>query len=150
MNRPPKNRPPGNRIGRFAGIAGMLCLPPLLLLSCGESELPAPLPPAAELIVAAYGNDAEALRRGQSLFLGSCVDFCHNLIEEEADLAGALFLFDCEWIHADGDADIYHVIKEGIPDTRMVGFGDNFPEGDSDVWKIIAYIRHSQDNCAAD
>ncbi|MCY3688677.1 MAG: c-type cytochrome [Gammaproteobacteria bacterium] len=127
----------------------LLVLP--ILVSCGESEttleseaLPLSTP---EFIVAGYMNDPAALRRGQDLFLGSCVSFCHNLIEEEPDQADALFLFDCQWTHAQDNAEIFRIIKEGVPDTRMVGFGENFPEGDNDVWKIIAYIRQSQDNC---
>ena len=130
-----------------------LCLP--LLAACGEGETASranpfadvPLPPTPEFVVAGYRNDPAALRRGQELFLGSCVNFCHNLIEEESDVADALFLFDCRWKHSGDNAEIFRVIKEGIPGTRMVGFGDNFPGGDDDVWKIIAWIRHSQDNC---
>ena len=122
-----------------------------ILVSCGESETtpaPAALPLSTpEFIVAGYMNDPAALQRGQDLFLGSCVSFCHGLIEEEPDQADALFLFDCQWTHAEDNAEIFRIIKEGVPDTRMVGFGENFPEGDSDVWKIIAYIRQSQDNC---
>ncbi len=129
-----------------------LCLP--LLVACGEDETASranpftdvPLPPTPEFIVAGHRNDPAALRRGQELFLGSCVSFCHNPIEEP-DVADALFLFDCRWKHSADNAEIFRVIKEGIPETRMVGFGDNFPEGDDDVWKIIAWIRHSQDNC---
>lgn len=129
-----------------------LCLP--LLAACGEGETASranpfadvPLPPTPEFVVAGYRNDPAALRRGQELFLGSCVNFCHNLIEEP-DVADALFLFDCRWKHSGDNVEIFRVIKEGIPGTRMVGFGDNFPEGDDDVWKIIAWIRHSQDNC---
>ncbi len=125
----------------------LLSLP--MLASCGESEPPvaAPLPPTPEIIVAGYANDPAALQRGQNLFLGSCVSFCHNLIEEQPNQADALFLFDCQWTHARDDGEIFRVIKKGIPDTRMVGFGENFPDGDNDVWKIIAYIRQVQDNC---
>ena len=132
-------------------IAGAPIFAVLAMLgACGESEtpaVPAPLPPTPEFIVAGYANDPAAVQRGQDLFLGSCVSFCHNLIEEEPDQADALFLFDCRWTHAENNAGIFRIVKEGIPDTRMVGFGENFPEGDSDVWKIIAYIRQSQDNC---
>ncbi len=123
----------------------VLALP--ILVSCGESEPPPPAPPTPDSIVAGYMNDPAALRRGRDLFLGSCVNFCHNLIEEEPGQADALFLFDCRWTRAGDNAEIFRIIKEGVPDTRMVGFGENFPEGDSDVWKIVAHIRESQDNC---
>lgn len=139
---------------KFRGIAGASIIPLLALLgACGDSGTPAspaPLPPSPEFIVAGYMNDPAAVQRGRDLFLGSCVSFCHNLIEEEPDQADALFLFDCQWTHAarNGDnAGIFRIIKDGIPDAGMVGFGENFPEGDSDVWKIIAYIRQSQNDC---
>ena len=138
--------------GYLKVCAAFLCLP--LLAGCGESETapddfaPAPPPPTPELLVAGFQSDPAALRRGQELFLGSCVSFCHGLIGEEPVQGGdALFLFDCHWQHARDNADIFRIIKEGIPDTRMVGFGDNFPEGDVDVWKIIAWIRGSQGRC---
>ncbi len=132
--------------------AAFLCLP--LLAGCGESEtapdvsVPALYPQTPEWIVAGFQSDPAALRRGQELFLGSCVSFCHGLIgEEPVQEADALFLFDCHWEHAGDNAGIFRIIKQGIPDTRMVGFGDNFPEGDADVWKIIAWIRQSQGRC---
>ena len=75
------------------------------------------------------------------------MSFCHGLIEEEPDQVDALYLFDCRWDHARDNADIFRIIKEGIPDTRMVGFGENFPEGDDDIWKIIAWIRQGQEGC---
>jgi hypothetical protein len=30
----------------------------------------------------------------------------------------------------------------------MVGFGSNFPEGEDDLWKIIAYLRVNQQPCS--
>jgi len=131
--------------------AAFLCLP--LLAACGDSGTapdafaPAPPPPTPELIVAGFQSDPAALRRGEALFLGSCVSFCHGLIGEEPAQVDALFLFDCHWEHARDNTELFRIIKEGIPGTRMVGFGDNFPEGDADVWKIIAWIRNSQGRC---
>ncbi len=143
-------RPPG-KSSRVPGRLLLLALGSALFGSCGENETgqapAAPAPPTPDFIVAGYMNDPVAVQRGRDLFLGSCVDFCHGLIEEDPELVDALFLFDCQWTHAQDNAEIFRVIKEGIPDTRMVGFGENFPEGDSDVWKLIAYIRQSQDNC---
>ena len=39
------------------------------------------------------------------------------------------------------------MITNGVLGTRMVGFGSNFPEGDNDLWKVIAYIRSNQQAC---
>lgn len=113
----------------------------LLLGACGSEE---PLPLSK---VDAFMADPVALERGQALFLGSCANFCHGLIAEEEEVNDALFLFDCRWEYAETNEDIFRVVTTGIPETRMVGFGNNFPEGDDDLWKIIAYIRSNQDPC---
>jgi hypothetical protein len=59
----------------------------------------------------------------------------------------ASYLFDCQWNHAHNDQEMFDVITNGVPGTRMVGFGSNFPEGDDDLWKVIAYIRSNQQAC---
>ena len=140
---------------RFRGVAGASIVAlPALLGACGERGTPAaPAASTADFIVADYLNDPAALRRGRDLFLGSCVSFCHNLIGEQPAPADTLFLFDCQWTHIERNADnegIFRIIKQGIPGTRMVGFGENFPAGDSDVWSIIAHIRQNQGDCGED
>ena len=120
---------------------GLMCAL-LLLGSCGSEEPAAPL-----TTVEAFMADPQALERGQALFLGSCANFCHSLIVEDPDVNDAAFLFDCDWQSARTDDEIFEVVTTGIPNTRMVGFGNNFPEGDDDLWKIIAYIRANQDAC---
>ncbi len=136
--------------GKLTRAASMAALLSTLLAACAESE-PEPAEPLApeELLLAQYREDAAALRRGRDLFLGSCVSFCHNPAEEtpEPAAAAALSLFDCQWTHAADHDGIFQVIKRGIPGTPMVGFGDNFPDGDSDIWKIIAYLEYSRGDC---
>ena len=94
--------------------------------------------------VQAFMQDPMALARGEALFMGSCAGYCHGLDSEESE---ASFLFDCEWDHGNGDDEIFEVITSGIPDTLMVGFGDNFPGGDEDKWRIIAFLRSNQQSC---
>ena len=84
------------------------------------------------------------LARGEALFAGSCAGLCHSYEGHNVD---ALFLFDCEWKHGESNEEIFEKIKTGIPNTRMVGFGNNFPEGDDDLWRIIAFIRDRQQSC---
>jgi mono/diheme cytochrome c family protein len=93
--------------------------------------------------VQAFMVDTEAVERGRALFLGSCSTYCHTLIPAETD---ALFLFDCDWKHGGEDQQIFDVVTSGVPGTRMVGYGSNFPESD-DLWKIIAYLRTNQQDC---
>jgi mono/diheme cytochrome c family protein len=106
--------------------------------SDGESD-PIELTP-----VQAFMLDPVALERGEALFAGTCAGYCHALTPGDSD---ASFLFDCDWQHGDGDEEIFAVVSDGIPDTRMVGFGNNFPDGDDDKWKIIAYLRANQQSC---
>ncbi len=112
------------------------------LTACGESEAPAPV----ELsVVEAFMQDPEALNRGQALFIGTCAGYCHKTTPEETD---AVFLFDCQWKHGGSDQEIFDTVTVGVPNTRMVGFGSNFPEGEDDLWKIIAYLRSNQHPCS--
>ncbi|PCH63022.1 MAG: hypothetical protein COC19_01840 [SAR86 cluster bacterium] len=109
------------------------------LVACSESEPPEPT------VVEAFMNDAEALARGEALFVGTCSGYCHTLERSDTD---ALFLFDCQWKHGGSDEDIFNTVTDGVPSTRMVGFGDNFPQGADDLWKIIAFLRMNQEPCA--
>jgi len=120
------------RIGvRFTVIAGLLLLN---LAACSE----APVEPS---IVESFMADPAAVARGKALFTGSCSGYCHKLTPEPGD---ALFLFDAQWKHGDSDQEIFDTVTNGVPDTRMIGFGTAFPEGDDDLWKVIAYLRVNQ------
>ncbi|MEZ5489366.1 MAG: c-type cytochrome [Gammaproteobacteria bacterium] len=116
-----------------------LCVSGLLLVACDSGGEPEEL-----TLVESLMRDPVALQRGEALFQGTCAGLCHALEPKQSDSA---YLFDCEWIHGDSDEEIFAVISTGIPDTRMVGFGDNFPEGDGDKWKLIAYLRANQQPC---
>lgn len=85
-----------------------------------------------------------AVARGEAIFAGSCSAYCHTTEQEETD---ALYLFDCEWKHGNSDQEIFATVTTGVPATRMVGFGSNFPEGEEDLWKLIAYLRVNQQAC---
>ncbi len=121
----------------------LYCLLLPSLLACSDGSPDSSL--AESPVVAQFMADPAAVARGQALFTGSCASFCHTL-EPEADL-DALFLFDCEWKHGGSDQEIFNVVTKGVPGTRMVGFGSNFPEGDDDLWKLIAYLRTNQQAC---
>ena len=113
-----------------------------LLAACdsgGESATTEPT------VVEAFMADPVAVNRGRALFIGTCAGYCHTLTAEDTD---ALFLFDCQWKNGSSDQDIFDTVTIGVPNTRMVGFGSNFPEGDDDLWKIIAYLRINQQPCA--
>jgi mono/diheme cytochrome c family protein len=121
----------------------VFCTTLLGMVACGEvgrTEAP-----TEETVVEGFMQDASALARGEALFEGSCAGFCHNLEQSASD---APSLFDCEWKHGGADQEIFDIVTVGVPNTRMVGFGSNFPEGDDDLWKIIAYLRINQQACS--
>ena len=101
-----------------------------------------------------------ALVRGAALYAGSCGDFCHGRGPSANEVASAIAassvglqlfaqnraidapdLFDCAWLATKSDSEIEQVIIAGIPNTRMVGFGSNFPEGKRDHAALIGYLR---------
>tara|TARA_B110000858_G_scaffold77483_1_gene89811 strand:+ start:53753 stop:54100 length:348 start_codon:yes stop_codon:yes gene_type:complete len=115
----------------------------MTLIACSEQPVEPELADTAE--VQAFMAKPSALARGQALFEGSCASFCHTTeLEAKSD---ASFLFDCQWNHGATDQDIFNTITNGVIGTRMVGFGENFPEGDDDLWKVIAYLRSKQQAC---
>lgn len=127
----------GRRASRRRGLLWPLLL--ALLVACGEDER---VSPADSDEVRALLDEPAALARGEALYAGSCAAFCHGDSEDPI-----LNLFDCEWQHGSSDGEIFEVVTTGIPDTRMVGFGDNWPEGEADLWRIIAFLRHNQAPC---
>jgi len=94
--------------------------------------------PSEESPATAYSRDPEAIKRGRTLFTGTCAAYCHGLRPGHRD---APFLFDCEWKHGGRDEDLFRVIREGVSGTRMQGFDGKLPDGDEDVWKLIAFLR---------
>ena len=112
-----------------------------VMLGCNSEESTV----VDKTIVEIFAEDPQSLGRGEALFLGSCASQCHA----SGDLdASADNLFDCYWYNGETDDDLFNIVTAGIPDTRMVGFGTNFPEGDDDLWKIIAFVRFKQEPCS--
>lgn len=110
-------------------------------LARSDHQTPPPASPAA-----AYLQDPVAVRRGRAIFVGTCGAYCHGL--QGGTRGDVPDLFDCEWKHGALDHDIFKVIAEGVPGTRMVGFGASLPKKEEDVWKVVAFMR-SHSKCAA-
>ena len=85
-----------------------------------------------------YLRDPAAVERGHKIFIGTCGAYCHSTHNVERD---APSLFDCEWKHGGTDEEIFKSIDVGIPGTRMPGWAKALPEGDDDVWRVVAYLR---------
>jgi mono/diheme cytochrome c family protein len=104
-------------------------------LACGRADSPA----------VALARDPAAVQRGRLVFIGTCGAYCHALGSERRD---APDLFDCEWKHGGEDDDLFRVISRGVPETRMPAFEGALPDGERDLWKLIAFLRASS-RCAS-
>ena len=94
----------------------------------------------------AFRADQQALQRGKALFVGTCAGYCHSPTVERA----APNLFDCTWQNGTGgDQDLFDIIASGVPDTAMIGFKGKLPQGDDDIWRLVAYISTNRADCDA-
>jgi len=118
-----------------------------VLLSCKQEPVVIAKPVGELTTVQKFMANPEAVARGKALFVGSCMDYCHALEPTNTD---ATFLFACPWLQSQEDATIAETIRSGIPNTRMVGFGSNFPDNENDIWKLIAFLRSNQTPCEKD
>ena len=123
---------------RLSSVLFISMVLPIILTKCGEAKDPVSRADS-------YMTDPEAVKRGRLLFVGTCAGYCHKLTPERVD---ALYLFDCDWKHGSSDQEIFNTVTVGVPNTRMLGFGTNFPEGENDLWKIIAFLRTNSAQCS--
>ncbi len=96
---------------------------------------------AAESPAKAFDEDPAAQKRGLELFRALCTGYCHSTsakVQKDAS-----YLFDCQADHGLSDTDIHKVISDGIPDTRMQGFGGKLPE--DDIWKLVSFMRQRRE-----
>ena len=91
-----------------------------------------------------YLEDPEALARGEAVFAGTCSGYCHVPGIQVGDVPD---LFDCAWRHGGSSQEIYNTISSGVPGSRMVAFAGRLPDGDEDIWKIVAFLRSEASGC---
>jgi mono/diheme cytochrome c family protein len=91
-----------------------------------------------------YLRDPAALKRGKSVFVGTCGAYCHGF---SAGARDAPYLFDCTWIHGGSDQEVFDTIANGVPTTRMIGFGGKLPQGDADIWRVVAFLKSRRSGC---
>ncbi len=85
----------------------------------------------------AFRADRQAIQRGKSLFVGTCAGYCHTTVPSSRD---APYLFDHHWQHGGTDQEIFDTIANGVPGTTMIPFKGKLPQGDDDIWRLVAYI----------
>ncbi len=95
--------------------------------------------PKPESPAAAFERDPVAVKRGKSLFIGSCGAYCHSM--HDGARGDVPDLFDCAWKNGATDEEIFGVISNGVPGSRMVGYKGVLPEGDADIWRLVAFLR---------
>jgi mono/diheme cytochrome c family protein len=97
------------------------------------------------------GATPESIATGKKAYDANCAA-CHGNLAQGAVKAGVAIsiieeqggkqapdLTDDQWDHGSSDAEIYSVIKKGIPPTMMAGFDGRI--SDNDIWSIVNYIR---------
>ncbi len=120
---------PRGRAARFLAALAVL----VALEGCAGSD------PAS-----GYLEDPEALARGEAVFTGTCSGYCHGVNVAINDTPN---LFDCAWINGGSNQDIYNTIVDGVPGSRMVAFAGRLPDGDEDIWKIVAFLKSEASGC---
>jgi len=106
-------------------LPGLLSL--VLIAGCEPSS------PADALM-----SDAQAIKRGQLIYTGTCGGYCHNNSSGAADAPN---LFDCTWLHGGSDQEVFNTISNGVRGTRMIGFSGKLPNGDDDLWRLVVYLK---------
>ncbi len=91
-----------------------------------------------------YQEDPEALARGEAVFTGTCSGYCHGV---NIAVNNTPNLFDCAWLHGGSNRDVFNTISNGVPGSAMVAFAGRLPEGDDDIWKIIAFLKSQASGC---
>ena len=120
-----------------------------------SASAPAPAPSVAAAPTTAVGNPVPStpasIASGKRVYDGSCAA-CHGSRAEGAVRAGTPLsiieeqrgrqppdLTDEQWDHGSTDAEIFRVIKRGVPPTMMPGFDGRIP--DQEIWSIVHYLR---------
>ena len=93
----------------------------------------------------------ESIAAGKKAYEANCAA-CHGNMAQGAVKAGITIsiieeqggkqapdLTDEQWDYGSTDAEIYTVIKKGIPPTMMAAWDGRIP--DRDIWSIVNYIR---------
>lgn len=108
-------------------------------------------PPDAATQANPVASSPASLAAGRRVYDEFCAA-CHGDRAQGAEKAGLILsiieeqgrrqapaLTDDHWDHGSSDAEIFDVIKRGIPPTMMAGYDGRLP--DADIWHVINYLR---------
>src|SRR5260221_13888694 len=81
-----------------------------------------------------YKNDAGAVEVGRGVFRIACSP-CHGI---HAEGGRGPNLTTGDYSVGTRDADLFHVISEGVPYSEMRGYQ---AMGEDNIWRVISYLR---------
>ena len=84
------------------------------------------------------------VRMGQRLFRQQC-SRCHGRDGDGGELGPAL---TSGFSSASTDAGLFRIVREGIPNTQMIGISRNAT--DQSVWMVVSYLNSMNDSGTAD
>jgi high-affinity iron transporter len=89
-------------------------------------------------------SSAASIAAGKKLFDAQCAS-CHGATGKGDGKAGALLkplpsdLTDAESKHGRTDGEMFIVIRDGVRQTGMRGYGSRIPA--NDIWNLVNYVR---------
>ena len=88
--------------------------------------------------------DASSVAAGSKLYQSNCSP-CHGEAARGDGKMASQFdpkpsdLTDAEWKHGSSDGEVFAVIRDGVKDTGMKGFGSKMTA--RQIWDVINYLR---------
>src|SRR5207249_17708 len=92
----------------------------------------------------AVPSTPKSIADGSNVYIRSCAS-CHGKTGQGDGPAAKQLtpspsnLVDSEWKHGTSDAEIFTVIRNGVPKTAMKGFASKMTE--HEIWDVINYLR---------
>jgi mono/diheme cytochrome c family protein len=92
----------------------------------------------------AVASTPKSIADGASMYNRSCAS-CHGRTGAGDGPAAKQLnpppsnLVDSEWKHGTTDAEIFAVVRSGVPKTAMKGFASKMTE--HEIWDVINYVR---------
>jgi len=78
------------------------------------------------------------IRTGRRLFRAQC-STCHGLNAAGGNESAGPDLTTGQFRHADSDAGLFRVIRDGVRSTSMLGLGAD--ANDQSIWQLVTYLR---------